>query len=778
MHECAHIYDNIPVLSAVLDTLDEAVLVINPDDRIACINRCLQRLFGINQGTPCGTDAGLVVRRDLAPRISEESCKKEILTFLSGHLEAAEFSCTLRLPDGREERVCCSCRAVSEGPLLGMRIICFRPDPPRRLKDSGIERGALEQGRMEEILRENENKYRFLVENLNEGIWMVDVWGTTVFANQKMAEILGYSVEDMIGMPAFAFVTEEDGDTMQQYLQRRKRGIRETFELELFHKSGARIHTLVAATPITDATGTFQGSLAGVLDISSQKDMEAQLRENEEKYRSIVESSAEAILIHRDGIIAYINAAGAKLLGASDPGEVIGRAIIDVIHPKARDQVKNLATRHLREEETPLIEIPIIRLDGTTATVEGRGTRAHFAGGSAVQVVMRDITHRKRAERRLQESNRRLLLLNRIIGASVAARSAGELLERALDLTLTLLGYDCGAVYYPDAGGDRVTPYYQRNMPEICLEQMKDISETLWIGHPCYIERGQSHGTDALLRRSGLAALASIPLTAESETVGVLAVGSRDRGFFSPGERGLLEAIGREIGAGILRWILHHQLEAANREANLYLDILTHDIKNADNVANIYADILIAELEGEVALHTQKLKDAIRKSIEITTNVATIRRIHESRVGFTSIDLHTVILDEITHFPDLCIHYDGQSVEVIADDLLPEVFMNLIGNVVKHGGSGVEVMVVVEDRDAETVIVTVADTGPGIEDGAKETIFFRFERENGVRGSQGLGLSICRMLIARYGGEIWVEDRVPGHPEEGAAFRFTLRKAG
>jgi signal transduction histidine kinase len=193
---------------------------------------------------------------------------------------------------------------------------------------------------------------------------------------------------------------------------------------------------------------------------------------------------------------------------------------------------------------------------------------------------------------------------------------------------------------------------------------------------------------------------------------------------------------------------------------------------------NIYADILIAELEGEVALHTQKLKDAIRKSIEITTNVATIRRIHESRVGFTSIDLHTVILDEITHFPDLCIHYGGQPGEVIADDLLPEVFMNLIGNVVKHGGSGVEVMVAVEDRDEETVIVTVADTGPGIEDGAKETIFFRFERENGVRGSQGLGLSICRMLIARYGGEIWVEDRVPGHPEEGAAFRFTLRKAG
>jgi len=59
----------------------------------------------------------------------------------------------------------------------------------------------------------------------------------------------------------------------------------------------------------------------------------------------------------------------------------------------------------------------------------------------------------------------------------------------------------------------------------------------------------------------------------------------------------------------------------------------------------------------------------------------------------------------------------------------------------------------------------------------KETILYRFERENDKRGSQGLGLSICRMLTARYGGRIWIEDRVAGRPGEGAAFRFTLRKA-
>ncbi|WP_333582942.1 PAS domain S-box protein [Methanoculleus bourgensis] len=783
MHECTSIHGDIPALSAVLDALDEGVLIISPENRVACINRHLQRFLGINQDTPCGTDADLVIRRDLVPRICEESRGKEILAFLSGRLETVEFVCTLRSPDGGEERVRCSCRTVNEGPLPGTRLIHICPDR-HRSGDAASGREAPRQGsgapgrrRMEEILQESESKYRFLIENLNEGIWMIDARGTTVFANQKMADILGYPVADMIGMPVSAFVAEEDVGAVQERLRRRERGMREVFECEFLQKSGARVHTLVATAPIIDADGTLRGSLAGVLDITPQKIMEEQLRESEEKYRSLVELSAEATLIYRDGRIAYVNPAGMRLLGASNPAEVIGKAIIEIFRPEARDRVGDLIVQDLQGEETPLVELPLVRLDGTTVPVEGRGTRTFLEGRPAVQIVMRDITHRKRAEEQLQASNRHLLLLNRIIGTSTT-HSTGELLETALDQTLDLLGYDSGAIYCPDAARGRRTPYCRRNIPDGCLERAESTRGEFWAGRPCYLERGGDRDTAPLLRETGLAALACIPLAAESEVFGALLIGSRDRGSFSPGERALLEAIGREIGAGLLRRMLLRRLEAANREANLYLDILTHDIRNADNVANIYADILIDELEGEAALHARKLKDGIRKSIEITTNVATIRKIHESRAGFAPVDLHAVILDEITHFPDLCIHYDGQPVEVFADDLLPEVFMNLIGNAVKHGGPGVEVTVAVEDRDERTVVVTVADTGPGVDDEAKKAIFFRFERESGRRGSQGLGLSICRMLIARYGGNIWVEDRVPGHPEEGAAFRFTLRKAG
>ncbi|MDN7012769.1 PAS domain S-box protein [Methanoculleus sp. FWC-SCC3] len=780
--------------TAILDALDEGLLVVDSDNRVACVNRHLRHLLEIDQDAVCGTDAVQFFRRTLAPRIYEDSGRAMILASLSDLSRAANVLCTLRSSSGAEERVCCSCRVVEEGPFQGMRIIRFSPEPfeiqgcpvPGALVPPGGGQERLmdtpQQRRMEEILRESEDRYRFLVENLNEAIGVINREGVAVFANQKLAETIGYPVAEIIGEPVSLFVDEVDAGCLVEYLQNLDLNMREVFEIDLIRKDGGRVHTLMATTPIVDADGTCRGFLAGIQDITALKQMEAKLRESEEKYRLLVELSAEATLIHRDGKIIFTNPAGMRLLGASRPEEVLGKAILDIVHPDAREIVEAFSARDLQGEETPLIELLVVRLDGTTVPIEGRGTRTVFEGRPAVQVVMRDVTYRKQAEEQVQIRNRHLLLLNRIIGTSASARTSDELLEKALNQTLDLLDYDSGAVYRIDAGQREATLRCRRNMPDVFLEQAEEIlgvsfAETLAAGLPCYLEqdRGPSASGSHLLRELGLAALACIPLVVESDVVGMLLLGNRERGSFSHDEHALLEAVGREIGIGIMRGMLYRRLEVANREANLYLDILTHDIRNADNVANIYADILIDELEGEAARHARKLKDGIRKSIEITANVATIRKIHETRAGLTPLDLDNVIREELAHFPDLCIHYDGVPVTVLADDLLPQVFTNLIGNATKHGGPGVEVTVAVEDLDERTVIVTVADTGPGIPEDAKEAIFFRFEREGGQRGSQGLGLSICRMLTARYGGGIWVEDRVP---EQGAAFRFTLRKAG
>jgi two-component system sensor histidine kinase BarA len=216
-------------------------------------------------------------------------------------------------------------------------------------------------------------------------------------------------------------------------------------------------------------------------------------------------------------------------------------------------------------------------------------------------------------------------------------------------------------------------------------------------------------------------------------------------------------------------------LQESNRMVNLYLDIMGHDINNANNAANLYADLLLEEVAGEPEEeYVSKAKKGLQKSAEIIKNVNTIRQIQESVPHLKRIDLDGVIRGEIAHFPGSRIDYPGTDLSVLADDLIPEIFANLIGNALKFGGSDVQISIRVIGHGNE-VAVSVEDTGPGMTDALKERIFDRFARGNHRVFGSGLGLYICRMLVERYGGRIRADDRVPDRPDEGTAIRFTLR---
>ncbi|MCK9278088.1 MAG: ATP-binding protein [Methanoculleus sp.] len=251
--------------------------------------------------------------------------------------------------------------------------------------------------------------------------------------------------------------------------------------------------------------------------------------------------------------------------------------------------------------------------------------------------------------------------------------------------------------------------------------------------------------------------------------------------FVTLGEDQYAVAVAREITerrrAEEERARLLHDLEVANRETNLYLDILTHDIGNTENVSNLYADLLIDSLQGrgKEAGYAEKLQRSVQKSIGILRTVSKIRRIHAGTAELKPTDLDAVIREENSHYPEGTIRYRGSHYLVLVDSLLPEVFSNLIGNAVKFGGPGVAITILTEDVN-ELVRVSIEDTGPGVPDDQKEAIFHRYEQKKRGVG-EGLGLYLVQILIDRYGGSVWIEDRVPGHPEEGATFRFTLKKA-
>ncbi len=220
------------------------------------------------------------------------------------------------------------------------------------------------------------------------------------------------------------------------------------------------------------------------------------------------------------------------------------------------------------------------------------------------------------------------------------------------------------------------------------------------------------------------------------------------------------------------------ELEKSNEKVNLYLDIMTHDIKNVNNTASLYTDLLLSEVAEEPEeAYVRNIRKGLDKSTQILKNISTIRRIRESRLPLKRIEIDPVIRSEISHYHCAAIRYAGTSASVLADDLIAVIFTNLLGNAVKFGGDGVSIAIRVEEQNG-TVLVSVEDTGPGVPDDMKEMLFNRLTRGNSKASGSGLGLYICRMLVERYGGRIWIDDRVPDHPEEGAAFRFTLRRGG
>lgn len=381
----------------------------------------------------------------------------------------------------------------------------------------------------------------------------------------------------------------------------------------------------------------------------------------------------------------------------------------------------------------------------------------------------------------VQRRNRQLDSINRIIGITSVSTSLAHLTSEVLGETLELLGCRAGAIYLINRDTHKAVIQHSAGIPEPVLDLIKTVSLT----DPAFAEifqDGVPRYTDTLtlMKAEGepveTYACAGTPFTGEAGVIGGLVL-FQDAGYtFSDDEKTILEAIGTEMGGAIQRSLLQQKLQAANEEANLYLDIMAHDINNANAAAIGYAELLIDILEGRDRDFARKLLSSVQKSVEIIANVSTIRRLHQETPSIRPIQLDPVIRAEIDRFADADITYGGYEGAVMANDLLSEVFTNVIGNSIKFGGTDVQIGIEVTREDGE-VLVAVTDNGPGIPAVEKLEIFSRFRRGKNRKSGKGLGLYISRMLIEGYEGRIWAEDRVPGKPEEGVCIKFTLISA-
>lgn len=133
-----------------------------------------------------------------------------------------------------------------------------------------------------------------------------------------------------------------------------------------------------------------------------RKRMEHLLQESEQRYRRLVEISPDAILVHSEGEFVLVNDAAVKLLGATGSEQLIGKPIVDFVHPKDRSAVLEGVRKPASQgQSAPFVKRELIRIDGTVLNVEVAANACGYRDKPAVQLMVRDVTERKRLESRL-----------------------------------------------------------------------------------------------------------------------------------------------------------------------------------------------------------------------------------------------------------------------------------------------------------------------------------------------------------------------------------------
>ncbi|NYT06027.1 MAG: PAS domain S-box protein [Methanomicrobiales archaeon] len=314
-------------------------------------------------------------------------------------------------------------------------------------------RDISERRQVQETLRESEEKYRTLVQQSQDGVFIVQD-DRLVFYNQALSAMTGYDKTELIGRFISEFIVPEDRQKVMARHHERVDGrpAPASYEFSVLHKDGSsrvrvRMHAGMATYRGRPATiGTFH-------NITEDRKREEALRESEERFRRLISQSFDAVVVHQDGKVVLANESAARIIGASSPERLVGHSVTALVHPDFRGTVEHRIREMLQKEEdtVPPIEERFIRLDGSSVDVEVMGTATHYEGRPAVMVVFRDISDRKRAEDELRLITHNMVdLVTRIDRERRVIYSSPSAERLTGHSAADLIGHDVTEFIHPD----------------------------------------------------------------------------------------------------------------------------------------------------------------------------------------------------------------------------------------------------------------------------------------------------------------------------------------
>lgn len=257
-------------------------------------------------------------------------------------------------------------------------------------------------------LRENEERFRSLFENIPDPIMIVELeTGKITQANNASLAFTGYSTNEIIGKTIYDFHIYDELQRLGIEFSKMSSAAPALppVELNLVLKNGvskpAEIHGMIFNYEGKDfIIGAFR-------DLSVRKKSETELRESEERYRNLVEHSPNGIVIHQDLRLVYANESALKIMKFNSSDDLIGKSIIDFVHHDSLELVKKrISLLKSPNDYLPFVEEKLIRADGETIYCNVSGSLILYNGRPATQIIFIDTTERKKIEQKLEESNK------------------------------------------------------------------------------------------------------------------------------------------------------------------------------------------------------------------------------------------------------------------------------------------------------------------------------------------------------------------------------------
>ena len=613
---------------------------------------------------------------------------------------------------------------------------------------SGIIRDVTESKRASQALKESEERYRLLYENLSDGLLLLDLEGTVGMCSQRCAELFDYTPEEVVGENYLKFIHPEDRDGI---LRAFKEGIAnleaaaEGHEIRGIRKDGEVFYFHVTNKLIID-DGKPAGYQGLIRDITARKLAEKALQESEAKYRALAEQSLQGLVIMQDEGIVYANPAYSEITGFSSD-ELLAMSTQEIwgyLHPDDHDRLRHRFQEYMTLKEVhPPIEYRIVRKDGSIRWVESYVSIIDFKGAPAMQSAVIDITEKKRAQEEILKSEvkYRTLAEQSIQGLTILTddgliyvnRAFSEMVGYSVDDLLEMPLKDVWNLFHPE---DQV----------IFRERINARMQGQ------YLPGGQEY---RLMHRDG-----------EIRWVET---------FASRMEYAGLPAIQTVLIDITERRKAEREIRSAKDRAMLYLDLMGHDLRNQLQVIQNTAELLWSATDELVKdSFYYIIRDSVQRcsrmidEAKITEQLLEVplspRSLNEALMGCIEA-LTTRISDEIFR-----INLEIPDARVNADEYLELLLSNILMNAIEHNPYDEKQVWIDLKSSDDGFIISIADNGPGISDSRKLTIF------DASRRFGGLGLHQSYQIVEKYGGKIEIRDRVEGKSDQGALFWIWMPK--